>query len=213
MYSSLSFFSEQRCLSRLRLLILALSTCAALSGCGFVSGVVKSELSRYDEPQEGERAHIRLIGSRNVKVYPNSTCDSTQTPGGGYPAGPQMGGQRKRDLGMPRAADLPSHYVEIAARAGQPITVAFSFYAEAAASPLIGSMPNTNRSAHCYVTQTLVPLAGANYDARAQWSREGCVIQFSQWEQDAAGQMRRVPIAGMASVCPSASSASSIANP
>lgn len=88
----------------------ALVATTALSGC-FVANTVKSEFSSYAEPTGESLAHIRLIGSRNVKVYPNSTCARLDVPGGGYPVGPQLGGQRKRDLGMPKLADTPKHFV------------------------------------------------------------------------------------------------------
>lgn len=81
--------------------------CTLLSGC-FIKEVVKSELSSYDEPKHEDVAHLRVSGSRNIKVYPNSVCVSPDVPGSGYPAGPQMGGQRKRDLGMPKTPDTPS---------------------------------------------------------------------------------------------------------
>ena len=103
---------------------------ALMLGCSTLNGFVNGELSRYAEPTEGPLAHIRLMGSRNVKLYPNSGCVSVAVPGSGYPVGPQMGGQRKRDLGMPKAAEMPKHYVEVAARAEERITAAFSFYSE-----------------------------------------------------------------------------------
>ena len=71
----------------------------SLGGCSTFGGFIASELSRYAEPVDGPLAHLRLVGSRNVKLYPNSGCVSIAVPGSGYPAGPQMGGQRKRDLG------------------------------------------------------------------------------------------------------------------
>lgn len=98
-----------------------------LTGCASIGDQIKDEFSSYAEPKEGELAHIRLIGSRQVKVYPNSTCVNPGAPGSGYPNGWQMYGQRKRDLGMPKLPQTPRHYIEIAARAAQPITAAFSF--------------------------------------------------------------------------------------
>jgi len=81
----------------------------SLSGC-FVTCTIKSEFSAYAEPISEDVARIRLIGSGNVKVYPNSTCARADVPGSGWPAGPQLGGQRKRDIGMPKLADTPKHY-------------------------------------------------------------------------------------------------------
>lgn len=149
-----------------------------LGGCSAFGGFVASELSRYAEPVDGPLAHIRLIGSRNVKLYPNSDCVSIAVPGGGYPAGPQLGGQRKRDLGMPKTDDVPGHYVEAAARAGEPITAAFSFYAESYSPGVAGTgAPGTRRSASCFAAGSFVPEDGGNYEVSAKWRADGCDVR------------------------------------
>ena len=107
--------------NRISQAFIGVGCCALLSGC-FIKEVAKSELSSYNEPKQEDAAHLRVSGSRNIKVYPNSVCVSPDVPGSGYPAGPQMGGQRKRDLGMPKTPDTPKHFVEMAVRPGQPIT-------------------------------------------------------------------------------------------
>ena len=177
---------------------------ALLPGCSFVSNTIKSELSAYSEPTDGELAHIRLIGSRNVKVYPNSPCASYTVPGSGYPAGPQMGGQRKRDLGMPKPPSMPKHFVEIAARAGQPIAAGFAFYTESYMPGIAGTgMQGTRSTASCYAAGTFVPQAGQNYEATAIWNRGGCAIQVMRLVQDANGPVRRVPVSSLpAESCP-----------
>lgn len=174
-----------------------------LSGC-FVRDTVKSELSAYAEPIDGEVAHIRLIGSRNVKVYPNSTCVSYTVPGSGYPAGPQMGGQRKRDLGMPKPLPMPKHFVEIAARADQPITAAFSWHSESTLPGAAGTgMPITRRSASCYVAHSFVPKADQSYEVVASWNRVDCSLEVMQLVSDAYGQVRRVSVPSQpAASCP-----------
>lgn len=166
-----------------------------LSGC-FVAKTVKSELSSYAEPTGENLAHIRLIGSRNVKVYPNSTCARLDARGGGYPAGPQWGGQRKRDLGMPKLPDTPKHYVEIAARAGQPIAATFSFYAESHRPPIAGvsGMPGTRASSGCTVTGSFIPEVNGNYEASAFWAGRGCVIYVNRLVE-VDGLVQRVPAA------------------
>jgi hypothetical protein len=178
-----------------------------LSGC-FVRSTIKSELSAYAEPAEGELAHIRLIGSRNVKVYPGSTCVSYTVPGSGYPAGPQMGGQRKRDLGMPKAVPMPKHFVEIAARADQPMTAGFSWYTESISPGVAGTdMPSTRSSSGCYVAHSFVPQAGQNYEMSARWDRNGCSVEVVRLLQDPAGLVRRLPVASLpAQSCPAPSS-------
>ncbi len=175
--------------------VVALVAALSLSGC-FVASTVKSELSSYAEPIGDNLAHIRLIGSRNVKVYPNSTCARLDVPGGGYPAGPQWGGQRKRDLGMPKLPDTPKHYVEIAARADQPIATTFAFYAESYRPPIAGvpGMPGTKTSSGCRVTGSFVPEANANYEARALWGGNRCVVLVSRLTE-VDGHVRRVPVA------------------
>ena len=65
-----------------RCVAVALAATVALPGC-FVANTVESEFSSYAEPTGENLAHIRLIGSRNVKVYPNSTCARLDVPGGG----------------------------------------------------------------------------------------------------------------------------------
>jgi hypothetical protein len=166
--------------------------CFLLSGC-VIGEIVKSELSAYDEPQSGDLAHIRLIGSRNVKIYPNNTCTVALSPGSGYPAGPQMGGQRKRDLGMPKSADMPKHYVEIAARAGQPIAAGFAFHAETTQPGIAGTgMPNQRSSSDCYASASFIPQAGQNYEMATSWRfGQGCVIQIWQLVVNNDGVVRR----------------------
>ncbi|HET6395663.1 MAG TPA: hypothetical protein VFF91_02370 [Pseudoxanthomonas sp.] len=141
-----------------------------LAGCSWVGNTIRSELSTYAEPTSGDMAHIRLIGSRNVKVYPNSRCVSHTVPGSGYPAGPQMGGQRTRDIGMAKAVGLPRHYVEIAAVAGQPITIGFSFYIPSYTPGLAGTgAPGRHNASSCHVARSFVPEAGGNYEVIAHW--------------------------------------------
>lgn len=166
-----------------------------LSGC-FVASTVKSELSSYAEPTGENLAHIRLIGSRNVKVYPNSTCARLDVLGGGYPAGPQLGGQRKRDLGMPKLPDTPKHFVEIAARAGQPIAANFSFYAESHRPQIAGrpGMPGVKTTSSCSVTGSFVPEANANYEARALWAADRCVVLVTRLVE-VGGHTQLVPVA------------------
>ena len=155
-------------------LTLALATSAA--GCSALSNQVKSELSAYAEPSSGELAHIRLVGSRDVKVYPAATCPNVNVLGGGYPAGPQIGGQRKRDLGMPKTGGEPKHYVEIAARAGEPIAAAFALARYAGP-----------RLLNCYVTNTFIPQAGRNYEIEARFIGSQCVAVLYEVVPDSSG--------------------------
>jgi hypothetical protein len=172
----------------------ALGGCALLSGC-FIKEVVKSELSSYDEPKQDGVAHLRVAGSRNVKVYPNSTCVSSDVPGSGYPAGPQMGGQRKRDLGMPKTLDMPGHFVEMAVRPGQPITAGFSFYFESQ-RPAAGRPGTVERgSASCYQARSFVPEPDQNYEMRAYWTSVGCSVEVTQLVISDTGSIERRAVA------------------
>lgn len=177
--------------------VLAVAAIALVLGCAWVGNTVRSELSAYAEPAGEELAHIRLIGSRNVKVYPNSTCASLSVPGGGYPAGPQMGGQRTRDLGMPKLPVTPRHYVEIAARANEPITMAFSFQSTRVISPPNPATRSMGRSqsSSCYVTRSFVPDVGEYYEAVAtdEWSSCGVGI-FRLIHDEEADTWRRFPV-------------------
>ena len=176
--------------SQLKSLPLLLVAAAAGTGCTMMGNFVKSELSAYAEPTTGELAHVRLVGSRNVKVYPASTCPSVYVPGSGYPAGPQMGGQRKRDLGMPKTGHEPKHFVEIAARGDEPITTAFQ----------IGRYKGQWQQS-CYVANTFVPQTGRNYEVTATWMGDRCVAAVYEIVKGAAGYQRsRVPTA--TATCP-----------
>jgi len=171
-----------------------LCCCALLSGC-FVKEIVRSELSSYDEPKQDGVAHLRVAGSRNVKVYPNSTCVSSDVPGSGYPAGPQMGGQRKRDLGMPKTPDMPRHFVEMAVRPGQPITAGFSFYFESQ-RPAAGRPGTVERgSASCYQARSFVPEPGQNYEMRAHWTSVGCSVEVTRLVISDSGSIERRAVA------------------
>jgi hypothetical protein len=166
------------------------------AGCTWIGDTIKSELSAYAEPTDGPLAHIRLAGSRDVKVYPNSTCVSTEVPGSGYPAGPQMGGQRKRDLGMPKPPGLPRHYVEMAARAGEPITAGFSFYTPSISGGIAGTGASTTRSSSsCYAASAFVPEAGQHYEMTAQLRGNMCIATVVRLEGGKnGGPWLRVPV-------------------
>ena len=182
--------------------LIGLLVVALLPGC-FVKNVVTSELPSYTEPTAGDLAHIRLIGSRNVKVYPDSTCVSYEVPGSGYPAGPQMGGQRKRDLGMPKTAVMPKHYVEVAASAGQPISAAFSFYRESSMPGIPGTgAPGTRSSASCYAASSFVPHVGRNYEMVSVWTQGDCAVQVYELVQGANGLQRSAVVSQPAGSCP-----------
>lgn len=182
-------------------LLLALLCLYGMTGC-FARTVIKSELSSYKEPVAGELAHIRFIGSRNVKVYPNSDCVSYAVAGSGYPAGPQMGGQRKRDLGMPKTSDIPSHFVEIAAEADQRITASFSFYSEMQ-RPAAGAPGSFERSSSaCSAARSFIPEANGNYEMRAIWRRGSCTVEAFKLVQAESGAVVRQPVVSMpASSC------------
>ena len=190
------------CIRQMATAVFAIGASSLLSGC-FVKSTIKSELSSYAEPTTGELAHIRLIGSRNVKVYPGSTCVSYEVPGSGYPAGPQMGGQRKRDLGMPKGVDAPKHYVEIAASAGQPISAAFSFYRESSMPAIPGTgAPGTRSSASCYAAGSFVPQVGRNYEMVSHWVAGDCAVQVYELVQGADGLQRSRVESSPAQGCP-----------
>lgn len=180
--------------------VLVLSWLSLLAGCSFIGDTVKSEMSSYAEPKDGSLAYIRLIGSRNVKVYPNSICTSFNVPGSGYPAGPQMGGQRKRDIGMPKTAGMPKHFVEIAARADEPIAVRFSFHRETISPGIAGTgMPNSRSSASCTSAKAFTPKSGENYEAIANGLTGDCTIEIVRLEREAdEGPWRKIPVSGVA---------------
>lgn len=157
-----------------------------LVGCGWVEGTARSELSAYAEPTSADVAHIRLIGSRNVKVYPDSTCASHSVPGSGYPAGPQMGGQRRRDLGMPKLASTPAHYVEMAAKPIEPITVSFAVQSQrviAPANPATGA-PMLRQTSGCQGMRSFVPQAKGQYEVVLEGSSRNCWVTVYKLVED-----------------------------
>ncbi|ALR07572.1 hypothetical protein XFHB_12760 [Xylella fastidiosa] len=168
-----------------------------LTGCASIGDQIKDEFSSYAEPKEGELAHIRLIGSRQVKVYPNSTCVNPGAPGSGYPNGWQMYGQRKRDLGMPKLSQTPHHYIEIAARAAQPITAAFSFqtslFPQKTPWSSGGNVINVNL---CNIAYSFVPVAGAHYELVARENRRVCSVDLTQLTPTADGTWQEVHVPG-----------------
>ncbi len=168
-----------------------------LTGCASIGDQIKDEFSSYAEPKEGELAHIRLIGSRQVKVYPNSTCVNPGAPGSGYPNGWQMYGQRKRDLGMPKLPQTPRHYIEIAARAAQPITAAFSFqtslFPQKTPWSSGGNVINVNL---CNIAYSFVPVAGAHYEVVARENRRVCSVDLTQLTPAADGTWHAVHVPG-----------------
>ena len=182
-----------------RLRFAALIAIVFMSGCSWVGNTVKSELSTYAEPRDGELSYLRLVGSRNVKVYPNSVCANLNVPGSGYPAGPQMGGQRKRDLGMPKPAPIPKHYVEIAARAQQPIAIAFSFYSESVSPGIAGTgMPASRSSSSCYAVARFIPEAGKQYEVVSDGNARDCPTRILELSSDPSGSVwRRTPVIGL----------------
>lgn len=181
---------------------------ALVCGCSWVGNIVESEFSAYAEPADGPVAHVRLIGSRNVKVYPDSTCVGVDVVGGGYPAGPQMGGQRKRDLGMPKLPGTPRHFVEIAARSDEPLTIAFSFYRASYSGGYAGASAPQQSSSHCYAAHSFVPETGGQYEAEARWAGGQCSIDIVRLAPDAAsGIWQRIPVPSMpAPACSSVTS-------
>lgn len=188
--------------NRISQAFIGVGCCALLSGC-FIKEVAKSELSSYNEPKQEDAAHLRVSGSRNIKVYPNSVCVSPDVPGSGYPAGPQMGGQRKRDLGMPKTPDTPKHFVEMAVRPGQPITAGFTFYLESQ-RPAAGRPGSVERaSASCYLARSFVPDSDQNYEMRAKWNSQGCSVELSQLLTQGDGSVsRRAVSSEPAGSCP-----------
>ncbi|WP_396616816.1 hypothetical protein ACHZ97_04365 [Lysobacter soli] len=121
-----------------------------------------------------------------------------------------MGGQRKRDVGMPKAMPMPKHFVEIMARADQPISAGFSFYAESTMPGVPGTgMPSSTRTVSRYGARSFIPQAGQNYEVTAGWGND-CAVQVVQLVIDTNGVVQRVPMPSqLAGACSVASGAPS----
>lgn len=84
--------------------------------------------------------------------------------------------------------------VEIVARADQPISAGFSFYAESTMLGIPGTgMPSSTRSASCYGARSFVPQADQNYEVTAGWGND-CAVQVVQLVIDTNGVVQRMPV-------------------
>lgn len=156
----------------------ALVVAFALTACS-IAGMVKMNLSTYEEPLDGPRARLRLISDQpSPFVYPGLACADNAAKGAGVApesrSGP-MGGLEHRKIGMP-SAPVPGGraMTELYARAGEPIT--FTLTAGGCAQGMC-PMDATEKSL-CHQTRTFVPDEGVDYVATILRKGAACDIQL-----------------------------------
>lgn len=190
----------------LRRYVAAAFVCATLGGCSLVANV--PELFRYDEPTDGARTRLRIVGDDgNTVIYPGTTCDRTNVPGFGRAARALVfGGQ---DLGMPRLSDTPPHPLELAVRAGQPMVVGFK--AGAVTNPPCPKAPPGYRSVcsapvghgpTCITTRSFVPESGVDYEAHLDFGPGRCRLDVYALSPGEKGMIERRLIDAPPPSCP-----------
>lgn len=152
-------------------LLLLLSLCV-LSGCTFISAV-GTQFKKMEEPQDGERARIRVVGNYiAMRGTPGSACMDYRKKGAGTVIGGFIGstGYRGRSLGMPNPNDsTKGMFSEFYVRANEPVTL------EIAADITI---------ANCSFPATFIPEAGHDYELQLGSQSSGgssvCSIKGSE---------------------------------
>lgn len=186
--------------------LIAVLLCTGLGACSLVANV--PELFRYNEPTDGQRTRLRIVGDDgNTVIYPGTTCDRANVPGFGRAARALVfGGQ---DLGMPRLSDTPKHPLELAVRAGEPMVVGFS--AGAVASPTCPKAPpgyrmvcNTpiGHGPTCATTRSFVPESGVDYEAHLDFGAGRCRLDVYALTKRNDGTTERRAIAAALPSCP-----------
>ena len=152
-------------------LLLLLPLCA-LSGCTYLSAV-GTQFKKMEEPQDGERARIRVVGNYvAMRGTPGSSCMDYRKKGAGTVIGGFIGstGYRGRSLGMPNPNDsTKGMFSEFYVRANEPVTL------EIAADITM---------ANCSFPATFIPEAGHDYELQLGLQSSGggsvCSIKGSE---------------------------------
>lgn len=127
----------------------SLAAVLLLAGCSAAG----TQFSKMAEPQEGERARVRIAANMLVRGMPETDCVNWQQKGAGTVFGGIVGssGYRGRSLGMPNPNGYKGRGMgEMYVRAGAPVTYVLS---------------NTPESRMlCNVAVSFVPQAGRDYE-------------------------------------------------
>ena len=163
---------QRRPCSPVTVALFAVLTC--LVGCGNIQ-TVRSFMTAYGEPTEGERARIRVITNGMLRAVPNSACVDWRLPGAGVMVTPDKGFAQLNNhvLGLPPGRvtqDAIREYglavSELYVAAGKPITF---FY-----------LLNERRSdgtPECAMGRSFVPEAGVDYELVSDRAFGACVLE------------------------------------
>lgn len=157
--------------------IWAFLACALVSGCSSLD-MVRSMSKRYEEPQEGQRARLRVVSDGLVRAVPGSSCVDWKKPGSGVLVIDRSGAPNHngRSLGMPASgysnlARTPGFVgAEVQVAANQPIVLTYLSVA-----PQRGGT-----FGRCEATESFIPEAGADYEASFTQSGLQCYVSVVQ---------------------------------
>ncbi len=184
---------------------------AALAALTASCAIVKNspELFSYDEPADGARNRLRLLGAVDgAVIYPGTTCNRGHVPGFGRPAFTPL--TAHRNLQMPRLPDTPKRPLEIYVRSEQPVVLAFAAGASAPAAPCPPAPPGYRMVCNrpighgptCMEAATFVPEAGKDYEAVLNADPRTCSLEVYALSQDADGRVSRHAIPTRSPTCP-----------
>ena len=139
-----------------------LTILACLGGCGNIH-TVRSFMTPYGEPTEGDRARIRVITNGMIRAVPNSACVDWRLPSAGVMVTPDKGFAHLNDrvLSMPRGrisqaltTERALAVSELYIPAGKPITF---FY-------LLNEKSSGDNTPECALARSFVPRANTEYE-------------------------------------------------
>lgn len=186
---------------------LCMALAAALTtSCAIVAN--SPQLYLYDEPADGARTRLRLVGAIDgAVIYPGTTCNRGHVPGFGRPAFSALSAHR--DLQMPRLSDTPKRPLEVYVRADEPVVLSFAAGATMSA-PCPPAPPGyrmvcdrpIDHGPTCVSARTFVPQAGQDYEAAFDFGAGACSLDIYAITKAADGRVERRSIPSRSPTCP-----------
>lgn len=164
--------------------LLTLTALTLLTGC--------SLLQSYQEPTEGARARVRLIG--NQPGMASYQCDGEEA----NPRGFAYYGGKRHDLHMPNPPEETSNLTEYYVVADKHLTVAF---ADMSLIPPKGYQVRYSGPFCNHTSVAFIPRPGHDYEVREN-GNGFCSASVTELVTTASGTLQYVPVA--ASPCPKA---------
>ena len=183
------------------------SLAATTASCAIVKNA--PQLFLYDEPTDGARTRLRLLGATdNAVIYPGTTCNRGHVPGFGRVAFSPL--TAHRNLQMPRLSDTPKRSLELYVRSEQPLVLAFDAGASAPAAPCPPAPPGYRMVCNrpighgptCVTEGTFVPQAGQDYEAVLNIASGACSLDIYALVKDADGRIDRRSVPSRSPTCP-----------